>query len=207
MRNSPSAYDMKDFLEKYSDRIADDGDTFKQAIERGVKTATWSTIKTTTWYWTDSMLDHYSKDDRYRMISRHIDDEASTLNRGSTKTLEFDRDEAKYEGKSNGGYYVFHGVVNNDQTDIINDADIEIEVKQKIGSSWSTLKTETFYDVYNHIYINDGSYYGGSYICTTFIEPDDIEDAEWIRVVTKLLNSSDATTIQVHRSEFIEIGK
>ncbi len=202
----------REFIEEYSYEITYGKSSYKRAWEEGVKAVTcWDSnvFKMRIVYQKDCTdKDHDSWYDKYRSIYRN-ENAGCTLTYEDKLELSFTR---SFPYTSNGGYIVFHGVINNDETDWTSTAKIKIQVYRKINNIWTevTAYTSTWDPISNHDSLAWSRYYGGSDICSVYLTPsfltNTIGTGEILFKVSNL-NDGESDSIYVDRFEFMEIGK
>ena len=206
------------FATKYIDEVVDQKHSYSRGIEVAVKnTPIWkfkrgwdTTYKIEYRYISGGYLDHKSKDDKYRYIQRNEDDEGETLNEGSSTYLIHTRSFSK---TTNGGYIIFHGVIDNNYYSLTKDANIRLDIQRKVNNQWTTSYTENYNIIKNRKFEYDESVkYGGSDIISYYIPASYLDSTignGQIQFKITIVDDTDGQTdnIKIDRFEFIEIGK
>ncbi|MDG6224982.1 MAG: hypothetical protein QCI82_05660 [Candidatus Thermoplasmatota archaeon] len=205
----------KNFIETFADKITDGKKSYKTAIEDGVKNAALRSIfrSYTIRYYYRTGLDHDTRLDKYRYIDRHEGGETCWLNEGSSVEWSFTR---SYSKNSNGGYIVFHGIIDNDEDSLTKDANVKIRyfVKENGIFNEKTPQTTatTFNDIKNREHrLFQKSYYGGTDICSYYLTASFMKStvgSKEFKIRIDNINDNDGVTdnIYIDRFEFMEIG-
>ena len=203
MKSSLDLGDAKRFIFDYSDKITDGKRSYKRAMEESVD-FTFSFFELNYWYKIGGDLDHNARDDKYRSIDRVEDHEGETIENGGYKYMTYNRN---FEGTTNGGYFVFHGVLDNDPEDDEIKADITISIYRGTESADVLVSTDTYYGLMNNNYPGC-TIYGGSDICTRMIPASTMNtvSTSYLKIIVKFERGT-AESIYIDRFELMEVGK
>ena len=216
---SPYTSACNKFATVYADRVTDGKKTYWTAIDiaegkmdnRYRLDNDWypaSKFKVVDQYQKGSGLDHTSADDRYRHIRRKEANEGQALiKNGPPKILTYNLDNYKWKNKNNGGYFVFHGVIDGVKTDP-STGTIVITRKVTRNGQTTTLCTTT-YNVANRMTTLHGATVpGGSDICSAYVNAYQCGLGGTLTIEVDF-NSNDPNCngILIDRFEWMEFGK
>jgi hypothetical protein len=164
-------------------------------------------------------LDHLSYYDRFRSLNHEHYQSQSLV----TNPVEIDKgdyvyffyDNSNYQYRTNGGYVIFTGTLNNDWSDFNAVGEIKITIKYWDGSSYKFISRNsvTTWDVKNHFHLpgnppNPTRFNGRSTICSTYITASEFKQHDEFLIMVDFTSSDPATSkIRVDRLEIMEIGR
>ena len=150
----------------------------------------------------DTIIDRWSK---RTMVTAH---QGSIITQGQTKTMQFSRVNTKWQ--SNGAYFIFHGVVQDDIDNTNNFVYVRITIEKYDTQQSKWVQIISYSKEYKNTKFtrpNRPTYYGGSTIGTWYITPGEFTSASNFQVKVKLESGNAASPkIEVHRFEIMEIS-